>query len=199
MGSMSHPVRQIAIQWHSGGRRGGMSGSHGHRQHRIGTQPRSCSVCRPNRSAARPAPVWSRASMPTIAWAMAPFTCCHRTLDAVTAKRLAAVAQVQRLAAAGRGARRVRSRGRRRRLPAGRRPQRSAGRGYPIRGGRARRRCWFRSCGYFLSPGLADLSQALRRIRQQRAGDAPDPILVRFARDVFDRRLAVHPRQQQSR
>ena len=37
------------------------------------------------------------------------------------------------------------------------------------------------------------------RIKQQRPRDPPHPVLVGFERDIFDRRLAVDPRQQQPR
>ena len=48
-------------------------------------------------------------------------------------------------------------------------------------------------------PSLAHRRETLDRIAQQRPRDPPHPVLVGFERDVFDRRLAVDPRQQQPR
>ena len=170
---------QVAVQRHAGRRRRGMRGGHRHRQDRVGAQAATCWASRPARSAAGPAPPGPTTSMPVTASAIAPLTFCHRAPHVVAAERVAAVAQVQRLAACRWTRPPARSRGRRRRPPAARRPPPWAGRGCPTRGGRARRRCWCRSCGEVPCPCLADVAQpvaagrAAGRARRGARGPGP--------------------------
>src|SRR6185437_3800515 len=51
----------------------------------------------------------------------------------------------------------------------------------------------------FVLPCAAHLGELRDRLSEEPARKAADPVLVGFGGDVLDRRLAVDPRQQQSR
>src|SRR5258706_16046174 len=53
--------------------------------------------------------------------------------------------------------------------------------------------------GEFALPGRAHAGEAVDRIEQQRTCDAAYPVALRGGRDVFHRRLAVDPAEEQPR
>src|SRR3979490_1101183 len=53
--------------------------------------------------------------------------------------------------------------------------------------------------GEFALPGRAHAVAAVHRMEQQRMCDAAYPVALRVGRDVFHRRLAVDPAEEQSR
>ena len=154
---------------------------------------------------ARRSPPGAPASRPASAGAMISFTFATARAHVEAAERGAAVAQVHRLAAAGRGAgRRDRAadRCRRRARP---RPRPSAGRVNPTRGARAPWRSPLGPCSLFQwLPSRS--AQALRTAASVRGGFAikrqrgrPDAVAVGIVGDVFDRRLAVDAGEEKAR
>ena len=145
---------------------------------------------------------WSAASMPGQRGGDLAVDRGYRAAHVAPAEPRAAVAQARSPRRSRSRRRPARSPARQRRPPAAPRPRRSAGRANPRPGGRARATMRVSLMQLPLPrwpPRPRAPPRAFDRIEQQRPRDPPHPVLVGFERDIFDRRLAVDPRQQQPR
>ena len=168
---------EIAVQRLAGGGGGGVRGRHRHRQHRVAAEPRLA-----RRAVQFDQPAVQRR---LVGGVEAGHGAGDLAVHVADRARHVVAAERRRRRRAGRAPRRCRWRrrpgrwrGRRRRLPAAPPPPPSGGRGCPTRGGRARRRSRYRSCGKLLRPGLA------HRRRGGRPGAASNARAVRRTRSL---------------